>query len=127
MKKSTNKHDIYFVIQPLHLVSKILGLPPLHIDPKYKCQNERTWFYIHVSLSIFMIVLVLYVFCESIIYITASNVNKLNSFTIVVWIIAVTASLSMSILALLLNFTRNRNHIGNVLSTISRVDSTDDY
>jgi hypothetical protein len=123
MKKSTIKQDIYFVIQPLHLVSKILGLSPWHIDPKYKWQNERTWFYIHVSLIIFMTVLVLYGFCESIIYITTSNINKLNTFSIVVWIIGVTASHSTSILALLLNVTRNRNHMGNVLSTISRVDS----
>jgi hypothetical protein len=123
MKESSFENDIYFVTKPLHFASKILGLSPWHIDPKYKCQNERACFYIHASLAAIMVVLILFGMCDSFIYAGTYSDPIFNRFVCVLWIISVTTSHSASILALLLNATRNRNHLGNVLSAISRVDS----
>jgi hypothetical protein len=123
MKESSFVNDIYFVTKPLHLVSKLLGLSPWHIDTRHKWHNERNCVYIHASLTAIMVVLILYGMCDSFIHAETYSDPTFNRFVCVLWIIAVTASHSASILALLLNATRNRNHMGNVLSIISRVDS----
>jgi hypothetical protein len=39
-----------------------------HIDPKHKYHNERACFYFHSSLAVFMIILILYGMCDSIIH-----------------------------------------------------------
>jgi hypothetical protein len=75
------------------------------------------------SLSVIMIILILNGMADSIIHAGTYNDPTLNTFVSVLWIMAVTASHSASILVLLLNVTRHRNYMGNVLSTISRVDS----
>jgi hypothetical protein len=123
MKELSFQNDIRFVTKPLPFASKILGLSHRYIDPKYKCHNERACFYIHASLAAIMVVLILYGMCDSFIYAGTYSDHTFNRFVCVLWIIAVTASHSASILALLFNATRNRNHMGNVLSTLSRVDS----
>jgi hypothetical protein len=123
MNESPFEHDIYFVIKPLHFVSQILGLSPLHIDPEHKCYSERACFRFHVFLTAIMIILLLYGLCKSIVYTTVFSVPKYNAFIHVVWSISILTSYSTSILALLLNVTRNRNHMRNVLSIISLVDS----
>jgi hypothetical protein len=122
MKKSPLERNIYFVIQPLHFVSKIFGLSPLHIDPKHKCDSERTCICFHVSLATFMAVLLLYGLHNNIMYTTVMNDPTFHTSIRVVWGINMLASHLTSILALLFSVTRNRNHITNMLSSISRVD-----
>ncbi|PNF21449.1 hypothetical protein B7P43_G13507 [Cryptotermes secundus] len=70
-----------------------------------------------------MIILLLYGLYISIIYTTVFNDVKYNAFVHALWIIAILALHSTSILALLLSVTRNRNHLRNVLTIISFVDS----
>jgi hypothetical protein len=123
MKEPTFDPDIYYVIQPVQFASKLLGLSPWHIDPKYKCYNQRAYVYFHFLLCAIMIVKILYGLCENIIYAAIYRDLKFSRFVCVVWIIAIISTHLTSVLALLLNVTRKTNHWGNVLSTISRVDS----
>jgi hypothetical protein len=122
MRKSPLEHNIYFVIQPLHFVSKLFGLSPLHVDPKHKCHNERACNCFHVSLAIFMAVVLLYGLYNNIMYMSIMIEPTFRTSIRVACDINMLASYLTSILALLFSVTRNRNHITNMLSSITHVD-----
>jgi hypothetical protein len=123
MKNELIQQDIYFVIQPLHFVSKVLGLSSFHIDPKHKRGNERVSIVSHNILVTFMIITLLYGFYNSILYAIYFSEPIFNLFVRAIWTIHIVALHSTSILALISTVTRNGNHITRMLSIISKVDS----
>jgi hypothetical protein len=123
MTKSSNEYNIYFIIQPLHFMSKIFGLSPLHIDPEHDCDNKRTCTCFHVSLATFMMALLIYGLYHSIIFTNVLIEPNFYASIRIVWAINIFATFLTSILSLIFAVTRNRNHIRNILSIISRVDS----
>jgi hypothetical protein len=123
MKETSVEHNIYFVIQFLHFVSKIFGLSPLHIDPEHECDKKRACICFHATLVTFMMAVLLYGFYNSLIF--TNELIEPNFYTSirVVWGISIFAAYLTSILSLIFAVTRNRNHIRNMLSIISRIDS----
>jgi hypothetical protein len=123
MKKEPLEHDIYFVIQPLQFVSRILGLSPFHIDPNYTFRNNGCYNYTHIMHVTLMIILLLCSLCYNVLNLVAYNDSDFNIFVRIVWIINVLVSHMTSIIALLFSVTRNRNHMTNVMSLLSCVDN----
>ena len=123
MKKEPLDHNIYFVIQPLHVVSRILGLSPFHIDPNYALRNKIGCTFCHVIQAAVMILLLLYGLYNSVLTLVEYSEHIFNVNLRIVWIISVLVSHLTSILTLLFSVTRNRNHMTNVLCLLSRVDS----
>ncbi|KDR19121.1 hypothetical protein L798_07003, partial [Zootermopsis nevadensis] len=114
--------DVHFVIQPLHFVSKIFGLCPFHIDPKFRYDNERLCNVLHNLLATFMIVMFFFGLYSTMIYATEFNDPTFNIFVRVVWVINIVAAYSTSIVGLIFSVTRNKNHMTAVLASICRVD-----
>ena len=123
MKKEPLKHNIYFVIQPLHFVSRVLGLSPVHIDPKTKCHNGRVCIYSHIILATVMIIFLLYGLYNSILLLYKAGEGLLNISIRVLWNIYMLVSNLTNILALIFAVTRNRNYMTKVLCLLSRADN----
>ena len=123
MKKEPLEHNIYFVIQPLHFVSRILGLSPFHIDPNYKVRNKVGCTFWHIIQATVIILLLLYGLYNSVLTVADYNQPMFNVNLRIVWIINGLASHLTSILTLIFSVTRNRNHMTNMLSLLSRVDN----
>jgi hypothetical protein len=70
-----------------------------------------------------MIILLLCGLCTNVLILVEINETAFNVITRLVWIINTLVSNLTSILALLFCVTRNRNHIRNILSVLSRVDN----
>ncbi|KDR19122.1 hypothetical protein L798_07004 [Zootermopsis nevadensis] len=122
MKEEPFEHDVHFVIQPLHFVSKIFGMCPFHIDPKYRYDNERLCNVLHNMLATFMIVMLLFGLYSNMVYATELIDPTFNIIVRVVWVISVVTAYSSSILGLIFSITRNKNHMTAVLASICRVD-----
>ena len=60
MKTEQMEHNIYFVIQPLHYVSRILGLSPFHIDPNCTFRNKGGCTFYRIMQATMMILFLLY-------------------------------------------------------------------
>ena len=123
MKKEPLEYNIYFVIQPLHFVSKILGLSPFHIYSNTQCHNGSVCNYSHIILVTVSIILLLYGLYNSVIFLDTLSECILNISVRILWTIYMLVSNLMNILALLLTVTRNRNHMTKVLCFLSRADS----
>jgi hypothetical protein len=123
MKKEPLEYNIYFVIQPLHFVSKLLGLSPFHIYSNSQCHNGSVFNYSHIILVTVSIILLLYVLYNSIIFLDTFSEYILNISVRILWIIYMLVSNLIIILSLLLTVTRNRNHMRNVLCLLSLADS----
>ena len=123
MKTEQMEHNIYFVIQPLHYVSRILGLSPFHIDPNYTFRNKCRCTFCHIIQATMMILLLLYGLYINVLTIVEYSDPMFKITVRAVWIINVLFSHLTSILALLFSVTRNRNHITQVLCLLSRVDN----
>jgi uncharacterized membrane protein len=123
MKREPLEHNIYFVIQPLQFVSRILGLSPFHIDPNYTIRYKGDCTFCHIIQATVMIFLLICTLYYSFLTTLEYNEPAFNIIVSIVWIINVLASHMTSILALLFFVTRNRNHITNVMSLLSRVDN----
>jgi hypothetical protein len=122
MKTEPLEQNIYFVIQPLYLVSRILGLSPFHIDSNYRFHNEGGSAYCHITQATLLILLIIYGLYNSTLAVLQYREPIFNVSVRVVWAINALVSNLTSILALLFAVTINRNHITNVLSLLSRVD-----
>ena len=122
MKKEPLENNIYFVIQPLHFVSRILGLSPFHIDPNYTFRNKGGCTFCHVIQATVLILLLLYGLYSSVLTLVQYNLLMFHVNLRIVWIINTLVSHLTSILTLLFTVTRNRNHMTNVLCLLSRVD-----
>jgi hypothetical protein len=123
MKKEPLVHDIYFIIQRLQFVTRILGLSPFHIDPNYTFRNKGGYTYCHTIQVTVMIFLLLCGSCYNALTLVAYNVSDFNIFVGIVWIINVLVSHLPSILELIFSVTRSRNHMTNVMSILSCVDN----
>ena len=123
MKKESLEYNIYFVIQPLHFVSKLLGLSPFHIYSNTQCHNGSVCNYSHIILVTVSIILLLYVLYNSIIFLDTFSEYILNISVRILWIIYMLVSNLIITLSLLLTVTRNRNHMTNVLCLLSLADS----
>ena len=123
MRKEPLEHNIYFVIQPLHSVSRILGLSPFHIDPTYTFRNKGGCTSCHIIQAAVMIFLLLYGLCTNVLTLVEDSDAMFNVIVRIVWIINVLLLHLTSILTLLFSVTRNRNHMTKVLRLLSRVDS----
>ena len=122
MKKEPLEHNIYFAIQPLHFASRILGLSPFHIDPNYTFRNKGGCTICHIIQATLIILLLLYGLYNSVLTLVEYSDIRFNINLRIVWIINVLVSHLASILTLLFSVTRNRNHMTNMLSFLSRVD-----
>jgi hypothetical protein len=122
-KKEPLERNIYFVLQPLHFVSRILGLSPFHISPNTKCHNGNVCTYSHIILVTVLIILLLLGLYNSMLFLDTLSEGVLNISVRVVWTIYVLVSNLTSTLALPFTVTRNRNHMANVLCLSSRVDN----
>ena len=123
MKKEPLEHNIYFVIQPLHFVSRILGLSSFHIDPNYTFRNKFGCTVCHIIQATVMILLLLYGLYNNVLTFFEYSQLTFNVFVRVVWIVNLLVSHLTSILTLIFSVTRNRNHMTNVLCLLSRVDN----
>ena len=123
MKKGPLEHNIYFVIQPLHFVSRILGLSPFHIDPNYTFRNKVGCTFCHIIQATVMILLLLYGLYNSVLTLAEYTQLMFNVNLRIVWVVNVLVSHLTSILTLLFTVTRNRNHMTNMLSLLSCVDN----
>ena len=123
MKNEPLEHNIYFVVQPLHFVSRALGLSPFHIDPNYTFPNKGGCTFCHVIQATVMILLLLYGLYNSVLTFVEYSDPMYNAVLRTVWIINVLVSHLTSILTLLFAVTRNRNHMTNMLLLLSRVDN----
>ena len=123
MKKEPLEHNIYFAIQPLHFVSRILGLSPFHIDPNYTFRNKGGCTFCHIIQATLMILLLLYGLYNSVLTTAEYSESTFKLSVRVVYIINILVSNFTGILALIFTVTRNRNHITNMLSLLSRVDN----
>ena len=117
------EHNIYLVIQPLHFVSRILGLSPFHIETNYTFRNKGGCTFCHVIQTTVMIFLLLFGLYSSVLTAVEYSESTFNVFVRVVCIINILVSNFTGILSLLFTVTRNRNHMTNVLSLLSRVDN----
>jgi hypothetical protein len=122
-KKEPLEHNFYFVIQPLHFVSRILGLSPFHIDPNYTFRDKAGCTFCHITQATVMILQSLCGACNSVLTLGEYNEPTLNVIVGIVWIINVLVSHLTSILALLFSITRNRNHTRKVMSFLSPVNN----
>ena len=123
MKKEPLEHNIYFVIQPLHFVSRILGLSPFHIDPNYTFRNKGACTFCHIIQATLIILLLLYGLNKGVLHTAEYSETVLQLSVRVVYIINLLFSNFTGILALIFTVTRNRNHMTNMLSMLSRVDN----
>jgi len=123
MKKEPLEHNIYFAIQPLHFVSRILGLSPFHVDPSYTFHNKGGGTFCHIIQAAVMILLLLFGLYSSVLTVVKYNESTFKMSVRVVCIINILVSSFTGILALLFTVTRNRNHMTNVLCLLSRVDN----
>jgi hypothetical protein len=123
MKTEPLEHNIYFVIQPLHLLSRVLGLSPFHIDPNYTFRNKGGSSYCHITQATLLILLLLYGLYNSMLVIVEYSEPVFKASVRVVWAINIFVTHLTSILALLFTVTRNKNHMTNVLSLFSSVDN----
>jgi hypothetical protein len=123
MKEEPMEHNIYLVIQPLHFVSRILGLSPFHIETNYTFRNKGGCTFCHVIQTTVMIFLLLFGLYSSVLTAVEYSESTFNVFVRVVCIINILVSNFTGILSLLFTVTRNRNHMTNVLSLLSRVDN----
>jgi hypothetical protein len=101
MKKEPLEHNIYFFIQPLRSVWRVLGLSPFHIYPNTKCHNESVFTYSHI---IFVRVLIILLLCDlynSILLLDTLSEGLLNIYFRVLWTIYMLVSNLTSLLALL--------------------------
>jgi len=121
MKKEPLEHNIYFVHQPLHFVSRLLGLSPFHLYPNAKCHNGCVCTYSLFILITVVIILLLYVLYNSILFLVALSEGILNTSVRAVWTIYMLVSNLTSILTLLFTVTRKRNHVTKVLCLLSCV------
>jgi len=123
MKKEPLEHNIYFVIQPLHFVSRILGLSPFHIDPNYTFRNKVGCTFCHIIQAAVMILLLLYGLYINVLKAVTYSEITFHVFVRVVCIINIFVSSFTGILALFFAVTRNRNHMTNMLCLLSHVDN----
>ena len=123
MKKEPLEHNIYFAIQPLHFVSRILGLSPFHVDPSYTFHNKGGCTFCHIIQETVMILLLLYGSYNEVLACVAYSETTFNLSVRVVCIINILVSSFTGALALFFTVTRNRNHMTNVLCLLSRVDN----
>ena len=122
MKTEPMEHNIYFVIQPLHYVSRILGLSPFHIDPNYTFRIKCRCTFCHIIQATIMILLLLYGLYISVLE-TAEYSETVTSVMVrAVWIIYVLVSHLTCILALLFSVTRTRNHM-TIVFLLSHADN----
>ena len=117
------EHNIYFTIQPLHYVSRILGLSPFHVDPNYTFRNKGGCTFCHIIQATIMILLLLYGLLGSVLTIIEYSEPTFYVSIRVVWIINILVSNFTGILALIFAVTRNRNHMSNLLCLLSRIDN----
>ena len=123
MMKKPLEHNVYFVIQPMHFVSRILGLSPFHIDPNYTFRNKGGCTFCRIIQATVMILLLLYGLYNSV-FTFVENIYPMFNVTVrIVWIINVLISHLTSILIIIFSVTRNRNHMANILCLLSRVDN----
>jgi hypothetical protein len=122
MKKDRLEYNIYFVIQPLHFISRIFGLSPFHIEPNNTFRNKVGCTLCHIIHVTVMAVLLLYGLYKSVLNIFEYNAPKFNLSIPILWVINTLISHFSGILALLFSVTRNRNHISTVLCLLPRVD-----
>jgi hypothetical protein len=111
--------NIYFVIQPLQFLSRIIGLSPFHIDPNYTYRNKGGYIFCHIIQAIVMIILLLCGLCTNVLILVENNEPAFKVIARIVWIFNILVSNLTSILALLFYVTRNRNHIRNVFQCYS--------
>jgi hypothetical protein len=123
MKKEQLEQNIYFVIQPLHFVSRILGLSPFHIDTNYTFRNKGGCTFRRIIQAAVMILFSLYGLCNNVLDLVANRDPMFNVIVRIVWIIHVLVLHLTSILTILFTVTRNRNHMTNTLCLLSRVDN----
>jgi len=123
MKNEPLEHNIYFVVQPLHFVSRALGLSPFHIDPNYTFPNKSGCTFCHIIQATLLILLLLYGSYNSVLTTVKHSESTFKLSVRVVCIINILVSNFTGIMALLFNVTRNRNHMTNMLSLLSRVDN----
>jgi hypothetical protein len=123
MKKEPLEHNIYFVVQPLHFVSRLLGLSPFHIDPNYTLPNKGGCTFCHKIQATLLILLLLYGLYNSVIRTVEYSETTFKVSVRVVCIINILVSNFTGILALLFTVTRSKNHMMNMLSLLSRVDN----
>jgi len=123
MKKEPLEHKIYFVIQPMHFVSRMLGLSPFHIDPDYKFHNTGGCNFCHIIQATLLILLLLYGLYNSVLTFVNYNQPMYSVNLRIGWIICIVVTHLTSILTLLSTVTRDRNHMTNMLLLLSRVDN----
>jgi hypothetical protein len=123
MKKEPLEHNIYFVIQPLHFVSRMLGLSPFNINPNYTFRNTGGCTFCHIIQATLLILLLMYGLYNSVLNFVNYNLPMFIVNLRVIWIIWVVVTHLTSIPTLLFTVTRNRNHTTNMLSLLSRVDN----
>jgi hypothetical protein len=123
MKKDRMEHNIYFVIQPLQFVSRILGLSPLHIHPNYTFSSKYRYTYCHNIQATVIITLLVCGFCNSVLNLVEYIEPTFNLMARIVWIINVLVSHLTSITAFIFSVTRSRNHMTNITSLLSCFDN----
>jgi hypothetical protein len=123
MKNQKLKYNVYFEIQPMYYVSRLLGLAPFSIKKK-KCGEREIHFsssdiILTTSLNIFLLVglcVAEYVVAET----------AVHSFPIVVrvlWFISVLSTYSTCIVTLILNITIHRKYLPVILKRVCIIDS----
>ena len=123
MKNEPMEHNIYFAIQPLDFLSRILGISPFLVDPNYTLRNKCGGTFCHIIQATVMILLLLYGLYNSVLTAVEHNESTFKLSVRVVCIINILFSSFTGILALLFTVTRNRNYMTKVLCLLSRVDS----
>jgi hypothetical protein len=123
MKTEQMGHNIYFVIQPLLFLSRILGLSTFHTDPKYTFHNKSAFTVYHIIQVTLMILFLLFGLFSNILSTIQHTASVFNVTIRVVWIITILLSHVTNVLALLFSVTRTRYHMANVLSFISFIDN----
>jgi hypothetical protein len=123
MKKEPLEHNTYFAIQPLHFVSRILGLSPFYIDPNYTFRNTVGCTFCHIIQASLTILLLLYGTYSSVLTTVEYSEPTFKISIRVMSIIFILVSNFTAILALIFTVTRNKNHMTNMLSLLSRIDN----
>lgn len=123
MKNEELKYNVYFEIEPLYYVSRLLGLAPFSIRKKKSGEREVQFSRFDIILTAALNILLVVGLCFDEFRLASTSGAALPIVIRDLWFISVLSQYATCIVTLILNITIHRKHLPLILRRIYIIDS----
>lgn len=123
MKNHELRYNIYFEIELLCFISRLMGLAPFSIKTANSAARGKSFQYSDIILTTFQTILILVGFCISELFVAVIDEPVLLSTIRTMWFISSVSYHTTCIVTLILNVTIHRQYLPRILNSINVIDS----